>query len=85
MAKKKSAYAQAGVDIDVMMNSLKRIKKNVKSTSTPGVVSEIGSFGGLFQSPGKEMLLVASADGVEVRVPPGRAASAWRRRTTARP
>lgn len=68
MAKKKSAYAQAGVDIDVMMDSLKRIKKNVKSTNTKGVVSEIGSFGGLFQSPGKDMLLVASADGVGTKL-----------------
>jgi len=68
MTRKKSAYAQAGVDIDVMMNSLQRIKKNVKSTHTPGVVSEIGSFGGLFQSPGKEFLLVASADGVGTKL-----------------
>lgn len=68
MAKKKSAYAQAGVDIDVMMSSLSRIKKNVKSTATKGVVSEIGSFGGLFQSPGKEFLLVASADGVGTKL-----------------
>jgi len=68
MAKKKSAYAQAGVDIDVMMDSLKRIKKNVKSTNTPGVVSEIGSFGGLFKSPGKDYLLVASADGVGTKL-----------------
>jgi len=68
MAKKKSAYAQAGVDIDVMMDSLKRIKRNVKSTNTPGVVSEIGSFGGLFKSPGKDFLLVASADGVGTKL-----------------
>ncbi|MBC8207197.1 MAG: phosphoribosylformylglycinamidine cyclo-ligase [Kiritimatiellales bacterium] len=68
MAKKKSAYAQAGVDIDIMMNSLKRIKKNVKTTNTPGVVSEIGSFGGLFKSPGKDFLLVASADGVGTKL-----------------
>jgi len=68
MAAKKSAYAQAGVDIDVMMNSLQRIKKNVKSTNIKGVVSEIGSFGGLFQSPGKEFLLVASADGVGTKL-----------------
>ena len=68
MAKKKSAYAQAGVDIDVMMDSLKRIKRNVKSTNTSGVVSEIGAFGGLFKSPGKEMLLVASADGVGTKL-----------------
>jgi phosphoribosylformylglycinamidine cyclo-ligase len=68
MAKKKSAYAEAGVDIDVMMNSLTRIKKNVKTTNTPGVVSEIGSFGGLFKSPGKDFLIVASADGVGTKL-----------------
>jgi phosphoribosylformylglycinamidine cyclo-ligase len=68
MAAKKSAYAQAGVDIDVMMNSLQNIKKDVKSTNTKGVVSEIGSFGGLFQSPGKDFLLVASADGVGTKL-----------------
>ena len=68
MAKKKSAYAQAGVDIDIMMNSLQRIKKDVKTTNTPGVVSEIGSFGGLFKSPGKDFLIVASADGVGTKL-----------------
>jgi len=68
MSEKKSAYAQAGVDIDVMMNSLQRIKKDVKNTNTPGVVSEIGSFGGLFKSPGKDFLIVASADGVGTKL-----------------
>ena len=66
--KKKSAYAEAGVDIDVMMNSLKRIGKKVKATNTPGVVSELGSFGGLFKSPGKENLLVSSVDGVGTKL-----------------
>ncbi len=68
MTEKKSAYAEAGVDIDVMMNSLSRIKKNVKTTNTPGVVSEIGAFGGLFESPGRDSLLVASADGVGTKL-----------------
>jgi phosphoribosylformylglycinamidine cyclo-ligase len=66
--KKKSAYAEAGVDIDVMMNSLKRIGKKVKATNTKGVVSELGSFGGLFKSPGKESLLVSSVDGVGTKL-----------------
>ena len=68
MKKKKSAYAEAGVDIDVMMNSLKRIGKKVKQTNTPGVVSELGSFGGLFKSPGKDHLLVSSVDGVGTKL-----------------
>ncbi len=66
--KKKSAYAGAGVGIDVVMNSLKRIGKKVKATNTAGVVSELGSFGGLFKSPGKESLLVSSVDGVGTKL-----------------
>ena len=66
--KKKSSYAAAGVDIDEMMSGLSAIKKMVKSTNTDGVLSSIGSFGGLFQSPGKDMTLVASADGVGTKL-----------------
>ena len=41
MAKKKSAYAAAGVDIDVMMDSLKRIKRiSTSNKSGPFVGSE---------------------------------------------
>ncbi len=66
--KKKSAYAEAGVDIDTMMSSLKRIGSKVKQTNTSGVVSELGSFGGLFKSPGKDHLLVSSVDGVGTKL-----------------
>jgi phosphoribosylformylglycinamidine cyclo-ligase len=66
--KKKSAYAEAGVDIDVMMGSLDNIKKDVASTNTDGVVSEIGSFGGLFKSPGEGSLIVSSVDGVGTKL-----------------
>jgi phosphoribosylformylglycinamidine cyclo-ligase len=68
MAKKKSAYAQAGVDIDEMMSGLQAVKTMVKSTSVPGVMSNIGSFGGLFRSPGKDHVLVASTDGVGTKL-----------------
>ena len=57
--KKKSAYAAAGVDIDEMDRGLARIKADVKSTKTPGVLSDIGRFGGLFRSPGAGEILVA--------------------------
>jgi len=67
-AKKPSAYAAAGVDIDEMTSGLNAIKKMVKSTSTPGVLSEIGRFGGLFQSPGRHSVLVASSDGVGTKL-----------------
>ncbi len=64
----KSSYAQAGVDIDEMMGSLSAVKRMVKQTSTRGVRSDIGSFGGLFDSPGRDHILVASADGVGTKL-----------------
>ena len=65
---KVSAYAQAGVDIDSKMSGIEIIKKMVATTTTKGVVGGIGSFGGLFHSPGKDFLLVASADGVGTKL-----------------
>ena len=65
---KNSAYAKAGVDIDKKMGGIEIIKKMVKTTVTPGVVGGIGSFGGLFKSPGEDTLLVASADGVGTKL-----------------
>ncbi len=68
MQKKKSSYAAAGVDIDEMMSGLNAIKRMVKSTNTNGVISNIGSFGGLFMSPGRSDTLVASSDGVGTKL-----------------
>lgn len=68
MNKKKSSYAKAGVDIDEMMSSLSAVKKMVKRTATRGVLSDIGSFGGLFASPGRDSVLVASTDGVGTKL-----------------
>ncbi len=65
---KVSAYAQAGVDIDSKMSGIEVIKTMVRATATKGVVGGIGGFGGLFQSPGKENLLVASTDGVGTKL-----------------
>lgn len=66
-----SAYAKAGVDIDAQADALDRVKKLAKTTFTKGVLSEIGSFGGLFQpdlSGMSEPVLVASADGVGTKL-----------------
>ncbi len=73
----KSAYAAAGVDIDAQDEALRRVKKLVKSTFTPGVLSDVGSFGGLFHpdlSGMAEPVLVASADGVGTKLAVARAA-----------
>ena len=61
---KKSAYSESGVDIDAKMNTLARAKKMIQRTMTPDCVGAWGSFGGLFKAPGKDHLLVSSADGV---------------------
>src|SRR6185295_15998467 len=67
----KSAYAAAGVDIVAQEKGLARVRQLAKSTFTPGVLSEIGSFGGLFRpdlSGMSEPVLVASADGVGTKL-----------------
>ena len=68
-AEVKSAYAQAGVNIDVKMNAVGSIKQMVAATKTPLVIGGIGAFGGLHKvPPGKDMILVASADGVGTKL-----------------
>ena len=68
MKKGSSVYSSAGVDIDAKMNALKNAKKLIQSTLTPGAVNTWGGFGGLFQSPGKDELLVSSMDGVGTKL-----------------
>jgi len=67
-AVKRSAYAAAGVNIDSKMGGIRAIKDMVALTATPGVAAGIGGFGGLFAAPGKDMLLVASTDGVGTKL-----------------
>src|SRR3981189_2834868 len=62
---------QSGVDIDAGNETVRRIKLLARATFTPGVLSDIGSFGGLFRldrdrwrDPG----LVSSADGVGTKL-----------------
>jgi phosphoribosylformylglycinamidine cyclo-ligase len=64
-------YKDSGVDIDAGNEVVRRIKGLARGTFTPGVLSEIGSFGGLFhlgaRGPG-DPVLVASADGVGTKL-----------------
>ncbi len=65
----KSAYAQAGVNIDVKMNAVGSIKQMVAGTKTANVIGGIGAFGGLHKVPtGKDEILVASTDGVGTKL-----------------
>jgi len=68
MNKPRSAYAAAGVDIDNKMAALRAVKQRVRATRTPGVLNDIGSFGGFFAAPGADCLLVASTDGVGTKL-----------------
>jgi len=64
-------YKASGVDIDAGNEAVRRIRSLARATFTPGVLSDIGSFGGLFRiEPGryKEPVLVASADGVGTKL-----------------
>ncbi|MEN3336628.1 MAG: phosphoribosylformylglycinamidine cyclo-ligase [Acidobacteriota bacterium] len=64
-------YKQAGVDIDAGNEVVRRIRSLARGTSTPGVLSDIGSFGGLFhlaQAGIADPVLVASADGVGTKL-----------------
>ena len=64
-------YRQAGVDIEAGNEVVRRIKTLARSTFTPGVLSEIGSFGGLFQLNERgfsDPVLVSSADGVGTKL-----------------
>jgi phosphoribosylformylglycinamidine cyclo-ligase len=64
-------YKSSGVDIDAGNEVVRRIKGLARSTFTPGVLSEIGSFGGLFRlEPGRfaDPVMVASADGVGTKL-----------------
>jgi phosphoribosylformylglycinamidine cyclo-ligase len=71
MKKEKSAYAASGVSIAAQDEALREVKKLARSTFTPGVISDIGLFGGLFRpelAGMTEPVLVASADGVGTKL-----------------
>ena len=61
------SYRQAGVDIEAGYEGVKRMRKHVERTFTPGVLSGIGGFGGLFAPDTAGMrqpVLVSGTDGV---------------------
>jgi len=59
-------YKDAGVDIDKANEAVSRIKKYVKDTYTSNVLSNVGTFGGLYQLG--ENVLVSSTDGVGTKL-----------------
>ncbi len=79
MSEKKVSYASSGVDISRQDEALRRIKPHVKATKTPGVRSDIGLFGGLFDArfPEAKPILVSSMDGVGTKMKVARRAGIW--------
>jgi len=68
---KAATYADAGVDIDAANRATEKIKELARTTFNARTLSEIGSFGGMFDGAFprlSEPVLVASADGVGTKL-----------------
>ena len=64
-------YRDAGVDIDAGNRAVELMKESVKRTYTPGVVGDLGGFGGLYSLAGHSMsdpMLVSGTDGVGTKL-----------------
>jgi phosphoribosylformylglycinamidine cyclo-ligase len=64
-------YKSAGVNLDAAEVATRAIIKLAKSTYTPGVIREVGLFGGFFQpdlAGYKQPVLVSSVDGVGTKL-----------------
>jgi len=65
------SYKNAGVDVTAGYRAVELMKKHVKRTKIPGVIEEIGGFGGLFALPKlnyAEPVLVSGTDGVGTKL-----------------
>ena len=65
------AYRQAGVDIDAGNEAVERMKKHVKKTFRPEVLTGLGGFGALFKPNLAEMeepVFVSGTDGVGTKL-----------------
>ena len=65
------SYKDAGVDINLANQIVKKIKPLIRKTSIPGVLGDIGGFGGLFslaEQNYKEPVLVSGTDGVGTKL-----------------
>ena len=69
--KEEFSYRDAGVDIDAADEATARIRRLARETFTANVMTDIGSFGGMFRADFKGMsepVLVSSADGVGTKL-----------------
>src|SRR5688572_33067915 len=71
VSRRVTSYKDSGVDIDAQDDALREVRRIARDTYTPGVLSDIGSFGGLFRGTfeGVEKpILVSSTDGVGTKL-----------------
>jgi len=64
-------YKQAGVNIEEGEKAVRDIKEMVRSTHSPNVLTDLGSFGGMYQlekEKYEQPILVSSADGVGTKL-----------------
>ncbi len=69
--KDKLTYKSSGVDVEAGYEAVKLMKGHVKKTHIPGVLGDLGSFGGFFKpdlSDYKEPLLISGTDGVGTKL-----------------
>ena len=65
------AYQEAGVQLEAGYESVRLIKKHISRTNRPGMMGNIGSFGGMFDLASlgyKEPVLVSGTDGVGTKL-----------------
>lgn len=65
------SYEASGVNLEAGYEVVSRIKKHVASTARPGVMGNIGAFGGMFDLASlgyKEPILVSGTDGVGTKL-----------------
>ena len=65
------SYEQSGVSLEAGYESVRRIKKHIAKTERPGMMGNIGSFGGMFDLSLlnlKEPVLVSGTDGVGTKL-----------------
>lgn len=76
----KLTYKDAGVDIDAQDNALEGAKEAIRASFTPGVMGDVGLFGGLFDPQrvdAGDSILVATADGVGTKLDVARRAGVY--------
>ncbi len=66
---RKISYRQAGVNIDEADRAVALIRREARKTFTPGVLTDIGSFGAGYALSGmRKPVLISSADGVGTKL-----------------